>query len=44
MTAPLPTIIRGKQFRELTGIPDSTRVLIGKTQNHHASTLHSPKK
>ena len=25
MTAPLPTIIRGNQFRELTGIPDSTR-------------------
>lgn len=25
MTAPLPTIIRANQFRELTGIPDSTR-------------------
>lgn len=25
MTAPLPTILRAKQFRELTGIPDSTR-------------------
>lgn len=25
MTAPLPTIIRAKQFRELTGVPDSTR-------------------
>ena len=25
MTAPLPAIIRAKQFRELTGIPDSTR-------------------
>ncbi len=25
MTAPVPVIIRAKQFRELTGIPDSTR-------------------
>ena len=25
MTVPLPAIIRAKQFRELTGIPDSTR-------------------
>ena len=25
MTAPLPVTIRAKQFRELTGIPDSTR-------------------